>query len=424
MSWIARLQSRLDAEGFARYVSVLMAGTLGAHLITVAGIPVTTRLYSPEAFSILGVYSGILSILLTLATLSLHIGIPIADTHRRALGLVAGAGLVLLANITLLSLVLLVAGDLIIELLNRPDFTPYLLLLVPGLLLGGCYATLQMWFSRQKQFALVATTRVLRSAGGTGTQLAFGFAGGGPVGLVLGHLLYNGLGVFGLLRRFMHDERASLRQLTRADLVKSLRRNRSYAYFTTIENLANVAAIQLPVLAIAANPSAGEVGLLYLAQTVMMLPMMLIGSSVGQVFIAEAPQHYRDGSLWPFTKRVLRGLTLAGVPLLALVGVLAPFLAGPILGQDWERTGELIAWITPWMVLQFLYSPLSTIFYVTERQSLAMVLQIFGLVLRLGAVLLAISFSPTVAMPVYAISGAVFYLSVIIIVLAISRLNK
>lgn len=185
MSRIARLRSRLGAGGFARNVSVLMAGTLGAHLITVAGIPVTTRLFSPEAFSILAVYSAILSILLTLATLSLHIGIPIADTHRRALGLLSGAGLVLLANTALLSLVLLVAGDLIIGLLNRPDFASYLFLLMPGFLLGGGYSALQMWFSRQKQFPLVARTRVMRSAGGTGTQLAFGFAGSGS-GLHLG----------------------------------------------------------------------------------------------------------------------------------------------------------------------------------------------------------------------------------------------
>jgi O-antigen/teichoic acid export membrane protein len=424
MSRIARLRSRLGAGGFARNVSVLMAGTLGAHLITVAGIPVTTRLFSPEAFSILAVYSAILSILLTLATLSLHIGIPIADTHRRALGLLSGAGLVLLANTALLSLVLLVAGDLIIGLLNRPDFASYLFLLMPGFLLGGGYSALQMWFSRQKQFPLVARTRVMRSAGGTGTQLAFGFAGGGAVGLVLGHMLYNGLGVFGLLRRFLRDERATLKQLTRADLVDSLRLNKGYVYFTTLENLANVAAIQLPVLAIAANPATGEVGYLYLAQTVMMLPMMLIGSSVGQVFIAEAPQHYRDGRLWPFTKRVLRGLALTGVPLLTLAGVLAPFLAGPILGQEWTRTGELIAWITPWMILQFLSSPLSTIFYVAGRQSLAMMFQFFGLALRLGAVLLAISLSPTVAMPVYALSGAAFYLSMILVILAIARNNK
>lgn len=424
MNRVEKLWNHLKVGGFTRNVSILMAGTVGAHLITVAGIPVTTRLFSPEAFSVLAVYSAFLSILLTLATLSLHIGVPIADTPRRALSLVYVSGLFLLVNTLLLSFILLVGGELIIELLKRPDFAPYLFLLVPGLLFGGGYAMLQMWFSRQKQFTLVAKTRVIRSAGGTGTQLAFGLFGGGAIGLVLGHMLYNGLGVAGFLRRFLTEEWESLKSITKDDLKSCLQRNKRYVYLTTPENLTNVAAIQLPVLLIAAHPATGSVGHLYLAQTVMLLPMMLIGSSVGQVFITEAPNHYRNGTLWIFTKRVLRGLALTGGPVLILAGLLAPFLAVPILGQEWARTGELIAWITPWMVLQFLSSPLSSIFYVTDRHRSAMIFQFFGLAFRLGVVWVAITLSPATAMPVYALSGAMFYLAMILIILVIARKDK
>ncbi|AXK42849.1 lipopolysaccharide biosynthesis protein [Erythrobacter aureus] len=411
----------MRGEGFLRNISVLMAGTIAAHMITVAGIPITTRLFNPEAFSILAIYSAILSILLTLVTLSMHLGIPIAATHRQALSLVAGSALIIVIFTVVLSFAVVFGSHWIIGALGRPDFEPYLPLLIPGCLLGGGYALLQMWFSRRKQFGLVARTRVVRSAGGTGTQLAFGFAGGGPVGLVLGHLLYNGLGVFGLSRRLIRDEAGKLKELTVADVRQGLRSNKKFAIFTTPENLANVAAIQLPVLAIAANPETGEVGQLYLAQSIMMLPMMLIGSSVGQAFIADAPEYFRRGELWHFTKRVLRGLTLTGAPLLLLAGLIAPFLAGPILGEGWTRTGELIAWITPWMILQFLSSPLSTIFYIAGKQWLALLVQLIGLCLRFGVVLVAISMAPGWAMEAYALSGAAFYLSMLVVMLAVAR---
>ena len=403
-----KLDARLRNGTFIRNVSVLMAGTIGAHIITVVGIPISTRLFSPEAFGVLSVYSAILSILLTLATLSLHIGVPIAETHRRALALVSAGGGVLLALSVALGLVLVSAEDWIISALNRPAFAPFLLLLIPGFFLGGAYALLQMWFSRQKQFALIARTRVVRSAAGTGTQVAFGVAGGGPVGLVLGHMIYNGLGTFALLRRLLCDEGKILKNLSTTELRATLQENKSYALFTTPENLANVAAIQLPILIIAANPATGEVGQLYLALNIMMLPMMLIGSSVGQVFVSEAPKFYREGGLWKFTLRVLRGLAMTGVPMLVLLGLIAPFLAAPVLGEEWVKTGELIAWMTPWIILQFISSPLSTIFYLSGHQILAMLIQFFGVGLRVGAVLLTITLAPSIAMQVYAVSGAVF----------------
>lgn len=420
----SKIAARFGSGEFIRNVSVLMVGTIGAHVITVVGIPITTRLFGPEAFGVLAVYSALLSILLSLATLNLHIGVPIADTHRRALALVSSAGLVLLSMTVTLGLVLICAKDWIVSLLNRPEFAPYLSLLIPGFLLGGGYALLQMWFSRQKQFALVARTRVVRSAGGTGTQVAFGVTGGGPVGLVMGHMIYNGLGAFALLRRLLREEGNILKSLTLVELRESLKSHKKYAFFTTPENLANVAAIQLPIVAIAANPATGEVGQLYLAQNIMMLPMMLIGSSVGQVFVAEAPKHYREGEIWQFTIRVLRGLAMTGVPMLLLVGLLAPFLAAPVLGNEWARTGELVAWITPWIILQFLSSPLSTIFYVSGNQMLAMLIQFLGLGLRLGAVLLAISLAPSSAMQTYAISGAAFYLIVLLAILTIARKHQ
>jgi O-antigen/teichoic acid export membrane protein len=238
---------------------------------------------------------------------------------------------------------------------------------------------------------------------------------------VLGHLLYNGVGTVGLFKKFVQTEWKELQNLRKLDLADSFRSNLGYLYYSTPENLANIAAIQLPIIAIAAHPIAGEVGHLYLAQMIMMFPMMLIGSSVGQVFIVDAPEHRRKKNLLPFVLTVMRGLLVSGVPVLVLLGILAPFLAGPVLGEQWGTTGYLIAWITPWIVLQFLSTPLSTIFYVLELQYLAMILQIFSLFVRYGTVLVTLSIAPDITMEAYAISGAVIYLCTLFLVLLVAR---
>lgn len=421
---LAALRKRFAQKGILQNVGVLMMGTVGAHVITVVAMPITTRIYAPEDFSILAVYSSILTILCTLTTMSLHIGVPLAATEKKALGLLVLSGVMLLSFCGVVALVLWLGYDMILTWLARPDLGPYLWLVVPGLFFAGIYVALQMWFSRQQEFPLIAWTRVTRSVGGSGTQLSLGAAGFGPIGLILGHMLYQGLGSLLLLRRMLQRQTFSLRLLTRQDLASALTENKKYIFLTTPENLMNMAAIQLPVIAIAATPVVGEAGHLYLAIQILALPMMLIGSSVAQVFLAHAGERYRQGDLYPFMIKILRGLTLTGATSLTVIGLLAPFLAVPILGTDWQETGNLIAWMTPGVILQLLANPISTVFYVVEKQALAMWIQAFGLVIRVGAVLAAISLYPQYAMETYAVANFLSYALTLALALISARRLK
>ena len=406
---------------FTRNVSILMIGTLAAHALTAGSMPITSRLYTPDEFSILALYASILSILLSASTLSVHIGIPIANTDRQATSLLALSAIVLCTFTATTSLVFLFGHELVIDLLGRPDFAPYLWLLVPGVVMGGGYMAAQLWSSRQHEFSLIAQTRITRSVAGSGTQLAMGVSGAGPLGLVLGHILYSGLGVLLLLRNFWKTHGKLAATLRPRDIAAAISTNRRYMYFTTPENLANVAAIHLPVLAIAAVPAAGEIGHLFMAQMILTLPMMLMGASVGQVFLAEAPAKFEEGKLFPFFMSVLRGLLVTGAPVLIVFGVLAPLLATTVLGAEWQETGNLIAWMTPWAILQFLTSPLSTLLYVVGRQGLALSLQITSLAMRYGAVLLALVYAPEHSMQAYAVSGAIVYLLVLIVLFIVAK---
>ena len=137
--------------------------------------------------------------------------------------------------------------------------------------------------------------------------------------------------------------------------------------------------------------------------------MGLIGSSVAQVYLAEAPERLRAGTLGRFTRRTMMALLKAGGPPLLLVGAASPFLFGPIFGAEWSRAGVLVAWMTPWFILQFVASPVSVVLHVTGHLGIAMILQAAGLALRVGGVLGAMVWAPDWIVESYAVSGAVFY---------------
>ena len=160
---------------------------------------------------------------------------------------------------------------------------------------------------------------------------------------------------------------------------------------------------------IAALAAPAEAGYLMMATYVMQAPLALIGAAVGQVYLSQAAHENRLGNLGPFTADVLAGLAKAGAGPLLAVGIVSPAAFGLVFGAGWERAGLLVAWMTPWFILQFLVTPVSMGLHVTGHQRVALLLQIFGLVLRIAFVWVASRWSQATISEGYALSGVVFY---------------
>lgn len=95
---------------------------------------------------------------------------------------------------------------------------------------------------------------------------------------------------------------------------------------------------------------------------------------------------------------------------LVFAGMVAPLVFPVVFGEVWLRAGEMVAWMTPWFVMQLLASPISMTLHVTGNQGAALGLQLFGLVLRVGSVLLSKLWFPSYLVETYLVSGFFFYL--------------
>ncbi|MCS5582709.1 MAG: oligosaccharide flippase family protein, partial [Pseudomonadales bacterium] len=133
---------RVPKSRFVRSVSILAGGTAAGQLIVIAASPILTRLYSPEDFGMLAVYGGVLGILGVIASLRYQLAIPLPDTDREALHIVALSLLIvgLMTGIVWLAVVL--AGQEFVALLNTPELAEYLWLLPVGLFLVGVFQVL------------------------------------------------------------------------------------------------------------------------------------------------------------------------------------------------------------------------------------------------------------------------------------------
>ncbi|HMN13116.1 MAG TPA: hypothetical protein PKD55_12415, partial [Bellilinea sp.] len=114
------------------------------------------------------------------------------------------------------------------------------------------------------------------------------------------------------------------------------------------------------------------------------------GSSISQVYVSRAPGELQAGRLAEFTAAILRRLMQIGIAPLILVGLIAPHAFPLVFGTGWTRAGEIVALMVPWIILQFLASPVSMVMFVVEQQRSMLLLTLSGAILRVGAVGFAI----------------------------------
>jgi O-antigen/teichoic acid export membrane protein len=402
--WLA-----LRRHEFVRPVGVLVGGTALGQGIVALALPVVTRLYSPADFSVAATFVAVLSICGVAACLRFELAIPLPERDDDAANLLAIALASTLLATCAAGLGVVFLRDQAVTWLRQPRLAPFMWLLPLGIALTGTYNALVAWSVRKKDFGAIARTRISQALGVAGIQILFGWLAWTPLGLLVAQVVNSGAGCLNLALRSIRTSSNQLRTISLHRMRSLFLAYRRFPGYSTIEALANAAGMQVPVILIAAAAAGPEAGYLALATTVTQAPLGMIGGAIAQVYLSRAPAEYRTGTLGSFTASMLGGLLKTGVGPLILAGFVAPDVFVFVFGHSWRRSGDLVAWMTPWSVMQFLAVPISMALHVTQNQRAALVLQLSGLGIRAGLVGFAAARAPHLVAEIFAVSGFVFY---------------
>lgn len=377
-----RIGSMLPKNAFSRGVSVLVGGTIGAQALMILASPLLTRLYTPEDFGLLAVYTSILSLFTVIASLRYELAIPLPEKDSEAAH-VAILSLLIVGLITAISaLLILLGGDYLAQLINAPDMANYLWLIPAGVFAIGCYQVFNYWAIRTKNFGNIAKTKISQSLATLAVQLS-GFKLG-VLALMLGQTGGQAVGVMTLARPALKS--SNFKGWHWHDLKAVAKRYKNFPIFSTWGSFLNTASMQLPPLLFAIFFSTGVAGLYALAHRVLAMPMSLVGSAVGNVFLANAAQAYREDRLAPLFESVYSKLVSTIMPVMLVLIIDAPNLFSFAFGENWREAGELARWMAPWLAVVFIASPLSVLYEVLEKQILGMYFQGIILIVRVLAI--------------------------------------
>jgi lipopolysaccharide exporter len=405
---------RFPGGSFGRSVLTLASGTALAHLLVVVSAPVLTRLYNPAEFGTFAVYSSVLSVLLVVASLRYESAIPLPPEDDQAASLLA-LSLAILAGMTLvLGLLVWLFGASAARAANVPELGSYRGLIPLGFLGAGGYQILALWAIRRSRFRPVARTRVGQGVGQVVTQITLGAVGAGTPGLLLGDVVGRVAGS-GALAVQLQRERLFGR-VTRASARAMAYRYRRFPLVTTWAGLLNIGSLQLPAVVFSAGFGAVAAGFYALSFKMLVMPTMLLGQAVGDVFLARAAPSVREPErLRQLTERTAITLFACGLPAFGTVALVGPELFAIILGSEWETAGRYAQILSPWFVVWLVSNPLSRLLSVREWQVSALAFTGFEFALRLSALLIGVHLdSPLLAVTLLSASGVIISVASIV----------
>ncbi|UXD87955.1 lipopolysaccharide biosynthesis protein [Thalassolituus hydrocarboniclasticus] len=403
------IKKLLPKSTFARAVSVLVGGTAGAQALMILASPLLTRLYNPDDFGVLAVYSGLLALFAVVASLRYEIAIPLPESDIDAANLVMLSLLVVLFMTSISAVIVLAYGKDIALALDTPQLADYFWLLPLGVLLTGFYNIFSFWSVRTKKFGNIATTRISQTIITLAVQIMGHRFGGGV--LIFGQV--GGLGVASISLGYSSFMQGIFTKCSWSGVICVAKRYRQFPIFSTWSGLFNTAGTQLPPLMFAAFFNTGAAGLYALAHRVLAMPMAIVGDAIGKVFFSNAADAHRDGKLGSLVENVHLKLSEIAMPIALLLIIAAPDLFVFIFGSDWRVAGEFARYMAPWLYMVFVTSPLSTLFSVFERERLGMLFQGGLFVARLLSIFLGAywlqALMPTIIL--FSTVSAIFWLA-------------
>jgi O-antigen/teichoic acid export membrane protein len=403
-----------------RNISLATIGTAVSQGILVAVLPLLTRLYEPSDFALLAIYTSMMGLLVVIASGRYNLAISLPKDDADGLSLLIISLIVASAYTALLTLLYWFFGRELLSFFSLMVFTSYSWLVPLGVFFAAYNMSLEYWFARTKQFQFLAKTRIFRAVVAVTFQIIIGALAGWPAGLILGQLAFVATGTVIQISALVSNRSHSVSRYSVADLKRLMAKYSRFPLMSAPEATFNNIGVHVPILIIAA--AAGpEAGFLMIAMRILAVPISLLGVSVQQVYLSEAPQKHRAGNLRGFTLKLQLALFRLGLLPLVIVGGLAPFLAESVFGAGWGPVGLVVLWMTPSYILQFIVSPVSVVLHITNNTGYAALLQLWGAILRVGSVACAAVLWPAYMIEVYAVSGFLFYSSYAI---AVSRTLK
>jgi O-antigen/teichoic acid export membrane protein len=351
-------------------MGILASGVGIGKAIGFLSMPIITRIYTPEDFGVLAVFTTAILLIVPLSTLLYSITIPLPKTDGIAVNIVFLCSVLIVFITGMLTMLFALFGDSIFGFFNMEEIAAYWWVLIIGIFAASFYELMTHWATRVKAFTEVAKTKIWQASISAVLKIGLGLLGFKPLGLLIGDVSQRGGGVVSLVKAFFKKLRDNLKYV-RYNRVKFLLR---YYVDLPIYRLPSQflfkLSSQIPILFFAFQFGREPTGHLGLSLSMIALPMSLLGTTTGKAYYAEIAKigEKKKEEILSITKKVTKRLFVLSILPTFILIFAAPLLFQIIFGAEWKQAGVFTSILAFYLLIQFITSPLVNVFTVFNLQ--------------------------------------------------------
>lgn len=393
---------------YAKNIFTLMSGTAIAQVLPILTTPILTRYYGPIEFGMLGMFIGIVSLLVVISTFKYDVAIiqPKDDSIAEQL---FNLSFCLSSLFSVLILILINFNIEYLKTLNDHENFKYFLYLIPfTVFILSANSSLTFIINRRKNYKQMSMNKVIQGTGITLVSLTFGLLDFTSFGLLIGFLTGHTTVFFNLMYKYWN----TIAKIDFTSFYSIAYKYKSYPMFALPSGLSNTAATQMPVILLAKVFNSSISGYYYLVERVLSAPITFLGSSVSSVFRQKAQEDKHVlGNYNKIFKKTFINLVFIGLPIFIIIGIFGQQIFMLVFGDEWVSTGLYAQILAPLFLLKFCISPLMSSLYISNKLNVDVIGQIVYAVLIISSIYIGYVFDDIIlSISLISFFGSIFYL--------------
>lgn len=407
-------ESKVKSIAIIKNMLTLLIGVGGGKVIGLLLMPVIARLFTPDEFGALSLFSALILSIAPVLTMRYVYAIPLPKNDAISVGIVV-LSLFIMVGVSLVLLVLIYVFGFVFPPAHTEIYTlqKYWWCLILGMWLYSIHEILSLWSLRMRRFKALSLASLCQATIGGAVKVLLGFSGFGVFGLIVGHLVQLGAGSFLLVRGLISTGRSVRRKITLKKLKLILFHYSDLPKYRLATQLLMVVSAQLPIFYVSWAYSLENAGQVGLALMTLSVPIQLFGTTMGKSFLAEISKvgHKNVKMIREITTQVVLKMAIVGFLGAALIYLTAPLAFTFVFGDVWQEAGLVARYLSIYLAFQFCYTSIGGVFVVVKKNGMQLINQIARTILVCAAFgasfVLDMSFIDTVI--IYSVLLAISY---------------
>jgi O-antigen/teichoic acid export membrane protein len=367
---------------FLKSIMVLTSGTILAQIVSYLTTPLITRLFTPEEMGELGVFLRLTAFVTAIATARYEVSLPLPKSNFHAFQLFRLS--VRISLYTILSVFIIGMAYWIWNSFDVQIFWYVLFVVFASFFLTFRNVGVN-WAIRNHTFRQISISSVLGSAVTNGGKIIAGLFNQGVIGLIAASTIGALAAVAVFLKGYFGTKKKVGFKQSKQKMRVLAKQYREFPQVNLPHVLIDNTRELLIAFLVVEFFDKAIFGSYDHSFRMLKLPLVLVGASIGQVFYNRCSLMFsQKEAIYPLLKKTTYTLTALSVLPFGIIFFFGEELFTFVFGAHWTFSGRISEIIAPWLLVNFITSPISTIPLVIGKQKLFFWLGVLNSVIQIA----------------------------------------